>query len=83
MDKVLVKVFFPQIDKQYDLWIPLNKKIYNIVSMLCKGADELNEGIFKPKQMPILYNKLTGEHYNLNDVVQNTNIKNGTELILI
>ncbi len=83
MNKVLVKVFFPQIDKCYDVWIPLNKKIQSIISLLAKGVNDLNNGIFQPNTMSILYNRLTGEYYDYNVTVQNTNIRNGTELILI
>lgn len=83
MNKVLVKVFFPQIDKDYDIWIPLNRRIYDIISLLSKGVNELNDGIFQPKEIPTLYNRLTGEYYDLNIIVKNTNIRNGTELIMI
>lgn len=83
MNKVLVKVFFPKIDKSYDVWIPVNKRIYTIIALISKGVNELNNGIFQPEEIPILYNKLTGEYYNLNILVKDTNIKNGTELILI
>ena len=83
MNRVLVKIFFPKIDKQYEVWIPLNKKISTIISLLLKGLNEMNDGIYTPKDMPILYNKITGKNYDVNTFVQNTDIKNGTELILI
>ena len=83
MNRVLVKIFFPKIDKQYEVWIPLNKKISTIISLLLKGLNEMNDGIYTPKDMPILYNKITGKNYDVNKFVQDTDIKNGTELILI
>ena len=83
MNKVLVKVLFPKIDAQYDVWIPLNKRIYSIIASLAKGVNELNNGIYQPEEIPLLYNRLTGEHYDLNLLVSETNIRNGTELILI
>ena len=45
MNKVLVNIFFPKIDKKYDVWIPLNKRIYNIIELLLKGVNELNDEI--------------------------------------
>lgn len=83
MNKVLVKVFFPKIDKKYEVWIPLNKKIYSVISLLLKGVNEVNNDIYKSKDIPMLYNRKNGEYYDLNSLVQETNIKNGTELILI
>ena len=82
-NKVLVKVFLPKIDKEYDVWIPLNKKVYNIITLLTKGINELNNNIYQTKELPIIYNRATGEHYDINSIIQETNIKNGTELIMI
>ena len=83
MNKVLVKVFFPQIDRCYETWIPLNKTIYEINNLLAKGANDLNNGVFPVNNLLILYNRQTGEYYDPNSIVRDTNIKNGTELILI
>ena len=83
MNKVLVKVYMPSMNKQYNVWLPLNKKIYNITLLLMKGANELDELDFDKKDMPSLYNKLTGTHYNVNLKLKDTDIRNGAELILI
>ena len=83
MNKVLVNIFFPKIDKKYDVWIPLNKRIYNIIELLLKGVNELNDEIYQDEEIPILYNKLTGDYYDLNNMLQDTDIRNGTELILM
>ena len=83
MNKVLVKVYFPAIDEQYSVWIPLNKRIYNITLLLLKGVNELSDTEYLPKSMPSLYNKENGMHYNVNTLLKDTDIRNGTELILI
>ena len=83
MNKVLVKVSFPRIGKLYDVWLPLNKTIYNIISLLLKGVNELNDNIYPTDEIPILYNKKTGLNYDLNSILKDTNIRNGTELILM
>lgn len=83
MNKVLIKLFLPAIDKQYDIWLPLNRNIYNSVLLLIKGVNELNDNIYQPRQLPSLYNKSTGKCYNWEWIVKDTDIKNGTELILM
>lgn len=84
MNKVLVKIFFPRIDKWFEVWIPLNQKIENIIIQLIKGINEINANLYyTTTDMPILYNRGSGEYYEYNSLVQNTNIKNGSELILI
>ncbi len=83
MNKVLVKLYIPVIEEQYDVWLPKNKKIYNVILLLLKGINELTKDAFNTESLPILYNKLTGAKYNINDRVQDTDITNGTEIILI
>ena len=83
MNKVLVKLYVPIIEEQYDVWLPKNKRIYNIIMLLIKGVKELTKETYKVEELPILYNRLTGAKYDLNDRVQDTDIKNGTEIILI
>ena len=83
MNRVLVKVFFPQIDKWYETWIPLNKTISNVIKLLLQGVNELNENVYPIEKSHILYNRKTVNYYELNTIVSYTDIKNGTELILI
>ena len=44
---------------------------------------ELNKSSYTPTTVPTLYNKKTAEIYDLNKKVIDTNIRNGTELLLI
>ena len=83
MNKVLVKLYIPVIEEQYDVWLPKSKRIYNVILLLLKGLNELTKDAYNTENLPILYNKLTGKKYNINDKVQDTDITNGTEIILI
>lgn len=83
MNKILVKIFFPHIDMEYNVWIPNNKRIYDIIILLYTGLNELNNNTYQPENIPILYNKATGNYYDINMLVKNTDITNGTELVLI
>ena len=79
MNKVLVKIYFPLIEENYELWIPPNKKIYSIILILLKLIGEKNNS----ENDYHLYNKYTGYCYDLNLQLCDTDIKNGTELIFI
>ncbi len=83
MDKVLVRVYVPFIEEQFDVKIPLNRKIFSIIKLLSKGIYELSDGEFEKSEQHFLYDKLTGTEYNLNDTVKDTNIRNGKEIILV
>ena len=82
-NKVLIKLYVPNIDKDYDIWIPINKRIYNVINLLIKVINEFNGDYYKPIKMPNLYDKLTAKQYDVNLTVKETNIKNGSHLILI
>lgn len=83
MNKILVKVYVPILEEQYDILIPINRKIYNVIKLLTKAINELSNGYYEPKQMPVLYDKLTALPYGDNMSIRNSNIRNGTELILL
>ncbi len=83
MDKILVKLYVPKIDAEYNVLLPLNKKIYSIIKLLVKAVNEFSGNYYKPKQMPNLYNKLTAECYDINLTINESTIRNGTEIILI
>lgn len=83
MNRILVNLNVPTIERKYNLWIPDNKTIYETIKLMVKGINELNDGQYEPKVMPLLYDKKTGKVYDLNLTVEGANIKNGTEIILI
>ncbi len=82
-EEVLVKLYVPMMDEQYDIWIPLDKKIHKIISLLVKSVNELTKGYYTPTKMPILYDRITAEAFDINLKVIETEIRNGTELIMI
>lgn len=82
-NKVLIKLYVPIIEEKYDIWIPVGKRINDIVILLSKAINEMTMGGYQPETMPILYNKTSGAYYNINQRVMNTDIINGTELVMI
>lgn len=83
MDRVFIKLYVPMLGKIYDVWIPAHKKIYNIINLLVKAINEINEGDYNPKKMPLLYDKLNAERYDINITIKESTIRNGTEIVLI
>ncbi len=83
MNKVLVRLYVPVMDEAYDIWLPLNKKIANVIALLVKAINEFSGGFYTPSKMPYLYNKVTGNVYNINQTIKDSDIRNSTELILI
>ena len=83
MNKVLVRLYVPIIEESYDIWIPLNRRIYNVIDLLIKAVEEMSGGQYVPTENPLLYDKATAKIYNCNLSVRESNIRNGSEIILI
>ena len=83
MNKILVKVYVPQLEKKYDIWIPINKTVYTIISSITKGINSLNKVSLEEGYIMKLYNKANSEIYDLEKKIIDTDIRNGTELIMI
>ena len=83
MNQILVKIYVPSLEKTYEVWIPPQKRIYNVIVLLAKAINELNDNCFRAKEMPMLYDKYTGETIDVAKLIIETEIRNGTELILI
>lgn len=83
MDKVLVKVYVPMLEKIYDVWIPSHKRIYNVIDLLIRAVNELNDNCYRPDKLPMLYDKLTAEVYDINLSIKDSTIRSGTELVLL
>lgn len=83
MNKVLIKLYVPVLEKKYDIWIPINKKVRDVISLIISGIASLNKIDLKPEEKLYLYNKSTAEIYCMSDKIIDTNIRNATELILM
>lgn len=82
-NKILIELFIPLIEKDYDIYIPVNKKIGTIKSLIEKGLVELTDNAYIIKDDTNFYSKETGQIYNVNQTVRETDLKNGSRIILI
>lgn len=83
MNKVFVVLYVPLIETQYEMFIPINKKVYKIVNLLVKSVNEMSGGHYPLNEDAVIYNKQKGKVYDMNTTVKNTDIRNGTEIILM
>ena len=81
-NKVLVEILIPKFDESYNLFLPANKRIGNIVLLINKAIEEISNGNYKCNPQASLYNTETGERYEPNKMLYETNIRNGSVLIL-
>lgn len=82
-NKVLVKLIVPEIDQEYDVYLPINRKIGNIINLLNEAIVELTNGEITTSNKNSLFNGITNEIYAPDKQLIETNIRNGTILVLI
>lgn len=83
-NKVIIKVSIPNLDVTYDVVIPVNEQVWKINKLLTKLVYDLNSLVYYPTNDNYIFiNKMTSEIYPNNEVILNTNIRNGTELIMV
>lgn len=82
-NKVLVKLVVPEVDKTYDLFLPANKKIGNIINLLNTSITEFTSYEFIQSTSNLLFNARTGHQYSPDELLLNTDIRNGTILVLL
>ena len=80
--RVYVIIEIPILDRKIELFVPSDRRIHDLISILKKSIPELSENYYE-KNSPNIYSKSTGNLYNMNLVIKNTDIKMGTRLILL
>ena len=82
-NKVLIKVIFPELSKTFDVYIPVNERVWKIKKLIIKSVCDLTrENLDLNKEYGFI-NKNSGKMYDSNNQGIETDIKNGTEIIII
>ena len=81
-NKINVDVLVPAINETYSLFIP-NKKVGEIINLLNQAINELTEGAFPISDNLSLVDLYTGDVYDVNVIVKNNDILDGSKLVLL
>mgnify|MGYP003300622508 FL=1 len=82
-NKILIGLYIPLIEKSYDIYIPVNKKIGTIKKLIEQGLVELTDNSYIIKEDSNFYSKDNGQIYDVNKTVRDTDLENGSKIILI
>ena len=81
-NKVLIKLIMFDMDECFDIFIPVNEIIWKIKKLIIKSISDITNISLDINNEYILINKDNSKIYDNNEVVINTDIRNGTELVL-
>ena len=82
-NKVLVEVILPAADEKFDVFVPLESRLSEVVMLLSKMLSELCDGKYKASNDAIICDADTGTIFNLNMELAELGIRNGSRLLLI
>jgi peptide subunit release factor 1 (eRF1) len=83
MNKVLVEILLPATDQSFDVFIPLDSRMSDVLQMVSTLLSELSDGKFKASRDAVLCDAASGIIFNINMFVSELGIKNGSKLMLI
>lgn len=78
-NKVLVNIYILSLNKNCEIFIPINERVGNISKLL---NSILIDSIDYSKSI-ILMNADNGKCYKNNEIIRDTDIKNGSKLVLL
>ena len=80
--KVLIRLYVPEIEEEFEVYIPINKTVYEVTASLNQLVNMLSR-VYPIKDTTILYNRRSGAPYLSDVLIRDTDIRNGTELVMI
>lgn len=83
MNKVMIDLYLPAAGVSYDMRIPANCRIGEIIPLLEHCMAELEEGYYIPTKEAVLCERTTGVVLDINVTPMEMGIINGTRLMLI
>lgn len=81
-NKYNVQLIVPSLYKRYDILIPTNKTIGETIYLLKEALKILTKNSYTIETNLNLYNAADGSVYDLDYFISETNIKNGSILVL-
>lgn len=84
MNKYLITIIVPNLETEFEIYIPNNKKIGTIKKNILKTVFELSETTFTMAENEVRFiERETGIEYANDMYVKDSGIKNGSNIIII
>lgn len=83
MNKVLVEIFLPAAGMHFDVYLPLESKMSEVLTLVSSLLSDLSDGKYKATGDAVLCDAESGIIFNINMAVYELGIRNGSQLMLI
>lgn len=73
----------PMLDESFNCFIPVNEVIWKLKKLIIKSISDLSGLSLDMRADYVMINKDNGRIYKSNEIVINTDIRNGSELVMM
>lgn len=80
-NKILIQIYLPLFEEEYDVFVPINKRIGTIKQLFEKFVVEQNPN-YKIRENTNFYSRDTGKTLDVQVLVKDSELKNGSRVIL-
>ena len=82
--KILVNIYVLKLNKYFEVYIAINERLVIIIEELLKAIGQIYDYDLQIlKEHSIVLNMVTGVQYSLEQVIIDTDIRNGTKLLIL
>ena len=82
-NKILVNLSVPSIERSFDIFIPTNKKIGTVKSLREDALIRISDNVYIKRDDTNIYNRTTGNVYNVNTTIRDTDLKNESRIMIM
>lgn len=83
VEKGLIEVYVPVLQRAFDIFIPLELPMYETIELIKKAVRELSDGRFQPDGSTVLCHYADGRILDINLSAIELEIHHGSKLMLI
>lgn len=80
-NKILIQICLPLLEEEYDVFIPINKRIGTVKQLFEKSISESNSN-YRIRENTNFYSADTGKTLDVQLLVKDSGLKNGSRVIL-
>ena len=82
-NKVLIRIIMPMLDESFNCFIPVNEVIWKLKKLIIKSISDLSGLSLDMRADYVMINKDNGRIYKSNEIVISTDIRNGSEIVMM
>lgn len=83
-NKILIEVIVPLLEENFEIYIPVNKRIATVIKLIEKSLNEITNGYYPTqKENSVIIDEESGSVFDVNLTVKESKMINGSKIILI